>query len=400
MDQSKKNTSNSLKVALIAILIIILFGCSIVTYIGWRNRHSLFDFNFLKDKEDTRSSEDKKAQHTFAAEDVYDPKGNIIDLVQKVSPSVVTVITETESKDLLNPGGENLGTGFFVSEDGWLITNQHVVCEANNTASNLSIVTASNKSYKIESVVVDPVQDIAILKVKLDGEKVPYLKFANPKSDLLVGQEVIAIGNPLGVNPGSVTRGIISGLHRNLRAQGACKDRLEVTDYEDVIQTDAAINAGNSGGPLLNTNGEVVGVNSAADFNANDIAYSVPFQRVLKLLERYEKNQKLTFPFIGVEYSMIDINIAKSRNVPAGAFIRNVVPGSPAAKAGLRKGDIIVKINDKELTFSLQSTLNLYFEPNQKVSVQVYRFTTKDILDEQVDLEGKNINLDLTIGEK
>ena len=167
-----------------------------------------------------------------------------------------------------------------------------------------------------------------------------------------------------------------------------------------MMQTDAAINSGNSGGPLINLNGEVVAVNSATSLGANNISYSIPFERVVRLLEKYQKdNGKLRSTYFGVEYTMLDANLAKSNNVPEGAYIRRVVIDGPASKAGIQRGDIITKIDDRKIDFSLRTTVNQYFDIGQKVKVEVYRFSSTGILGESVPLEGKYITLEMTLEE-
>lgn len=402
--KSRKRRS-ALWVAEFFVLIIALIGFTSVGYLGWKYYKTFF--NGLGDT--NRSSNSTNSNSTnFTSNVVFEPSGGVVDLVSKSAPSVVTVISKSDNRtpgDNTDDQTEGVGTGFFVTEDGTLITNEHVVC-GSPKAETLSIITSDNKSYTVDSFVVDSVQDIAILKVNTNGDKVKALKFANVNSALMTGQDVIAIGNPLGTNPGSVTKGIISGLNRNISAQGSCLNKAVQKDYEGVIQTDAAINSGNSGGPLLNFNGEVIGVNSATSSGANNISYSVPFQRVLKILQRYQSNNgKLTFPFLGVQYTMIDPTLSQTSGLPIGALARSVVGSSAADKAGIQKGDIITKINDRNIEFSLQADLNQYFEPNQKVKIEIFRPSTLEptgstSIGGKVKVQGKNLTLDVTIGEK
>ena len=390
-----KRRNTALIGVILGILIVALSGIGAIGYLGWKTSQK---------RDSVEKKEDVSINRNFNSDVVFEPKGNVIDLVKQVSPAVVTIITKGENQILFTDQVEEVqkgfGTGFFVSEDGLLITNEHVVCDANGNPRNLSVVTSANKSYDVESFAVDSVQDIAILKVDSKGDKLSFLKFANPNSQVVVGQDVIAVGNPLGVNPGSVTKGIISGVNRNVKAQGACGDSVSVKDYEGMMQTDAAINSGNSGGPLINLNGEVVAVNSATSLAANNISYSIPFERVVRLLKKYKKdNGKLRSTYFGVEYTMLDANLAKSNNVPEGAYIRRVVIDGPASKAGIQRGDIITKIDDRKIDFSLRTTVNQYFDIGQKVKVEVYRFSSTGILGESVPLEGKYITLEMTLEE-
>lgn len=332
--------------------------------------------------------------------DVFQAQGTIINIVEKASPAVVTVIVkepknpQNNSANLEQRQSIASGTGFFITEDGTLITNEHVVCGA--TADDLLIVTSDQKNYSVNSLAVDSAQDVAILRVNTNNDKVSSLKFANPNSVIKTGQEVLAIGNPFGDNPGSVSQGIISGVGRNISATGACSSSQNTSkDYEGVFQTDAAINSGNSGGPLLNMNGEVIGVNSATLRGANNISYTVPFTTVLKTLDRYYKNNnKIISPFIGVTHQIIDPSEASANGLPAGALVLSVQAGSPADKAGVKKGDIITKIGDKSLSFSLVATLNQFFEPNQKTTLEVFR------PDSPNSTKGKTMTLDITIGTR
>jgi S1-C subfamily serine protease len=392
---TSKRQNNALIVVILAVLLVSTAALGTLGYVAWKKKNAKVGIE----------SKDNSAQinRNFNSDVVFEPSGTVVDLVKKVSPAVVTVVTKGPTQDIftdeMSEAQKGVGTGFFVSDDGLLVTNEHVVCDALGDPKNLTVITTENKSYDVESIAVDQVQDVAILKVSTKGDKIASLKFANPESQVVVGQDVIAIGNPLGVNPGSVTRGIISGINRNIKAQGACGEQVSIKDYEGMMQTDAAINSGNSGGPLINLNGEVVAVNSATSLGANNISYSIPFDRVVRLLGKYQKNNgNLATVFIGVEHTMLDATIAHANDVPQGAYVRRVVLGSPADKGGIKKGDIITKIDDRKIDFSLRTTLNQYFEIGQKVKVEVYRFPT-DISGQSTDEDGKYITLDLILEE-
>lgn len=401
-NNQQRSSSNKSMILKIMLVFALFFGLLIMTSVGllgWKlydNTHGRNNSTSSQALNPTPTTRD------FSTSTVSQPTGSVIELVNKTAPAVVTVIGRSESRGLFSDQlleTQEIGTGFFISEDGLLVTNEHVVCDA-RTSENLSIVTAKGKTYQVDAFASDSTQDIAILKVNTGGDKVSTLKFANPDTQVVVGEDVIAIGNPLGTNPGSVTRGIISGVNRNITAAGQCGNRNTRKDYEGILQTDAAINSGNSGGPLINLNGEVIGVNSATSEGANNISYSIPFQRVLKLIDRYQKNNgRLTSPYIGIQYRMVDANRAKQYNVPAGALVSLVVRSGPAEAAGIKPGDIITKLGDKSIEFSLQTTLSQYFEPNQEINVELYRPARVNALGQDFDTGGKLTTVKLKIGE-
>ncbi len=245
------------------------------------------------------------------------------------------------------------GTGFFVSEDGFIITNKHVV---DQDRVEFSVVTNEGKTYPIDVVAKDPVLDIAILKVKDATTTFPALPLGD--SDMLRrGEQVIAIGNALAEFPNSVSVGVVSGLARNIVAQDGYGGRSE--SLSGLIQTDAAINPGNSGGPLLNAYGEVVGVNVAVANGSENIGFSLPISVVKKVFESVQEFGEIVRPYIGVRFMDITQEIAKENSLPVSygvLVVRGenraelaVVPGSPGDKAGIEENDIILEIDDVKL---------------------------------------------------
>ncbi|MCA9374872.1 trypsin-like peptidase domain-containing protein [Candidatus Dojkabacteria bacterium] len=293
---------------------------------------------------------------------------SIINVVKENSESVVSVaITQLEfspDSGVINQNS-NIGSGFIVDGNGLIITNQHVVSD---TASNYVVITSDSKEYKVKEILRDDLNDIALLKIDAEGLKPLTL---GDSSAILVGQRVVAFGTPLGEFAGSVTTGIVSGLNRSVTTGTGSFFGVSKT-FEDVIQTDAAINPGNSGGPLLNLSGEVIGINFATSSGADNISFALPINRVKSRLDEYRKFGKFVKPYIGIEYQIItEANAASFSDIVPGAFIRNVVPGSPAEKAGLKNGDIITKVGDEQVD-TLFAFLLQQYKVGDKVDMTVW----------------------------
>jgi serine protease Do len=227
-------------------------------------------------------------------------------------------------------------------------------------------VTSQGKRYEVQDIARDNVNDIAILKV--DAQDLKTLTIGD-SDKLQVGQYVVAIGNPLGEFPGSVTTGIVSGLGRSITASS----KGTAHTYENVIQTDAAINPGNSGGPLLDSRGNVVGVNFATTSGADNLSFAIPINSVTERIGEYKQYGKFIKPYLGVEYAVISpVQARFYRNVVAGAFVRNVVPGSPADNAGVKSDDIITKVDGDEVGSSLYLLIQKH-DVGDKVELEIWR---------------------------
>jgi serine protease Do len=246
----------------------------------------------------------------------------------------------TEKKEI---GG---GSGFLVSQDGLIVTNKHVV---NDKDVEYTVFTNDGTKYAAEIVAHDPVNDIAVIKIQ--GENLPFLEFANSEK-LEVGQSVIAIGNALGEFRNTVSVGVISGLSRSVVAGNGFGYSEQL---DGVIQTDAAINRGNSGGPLMNLSGQVIGVNVAMATGSENIGFSLPSNLVKNVVDSVKEHGKVIRPFLGVRYLMITPEI-KDKNkltVDYGALILRgesrdelaIMPGSAADIAGIEENDIILEID-------------------------------------------------------
>ncbi len=305
----------------------------------------------------------------------------VIEVAENVSPSVVTVSVKTPQRRVLEfspfggfrsriEGGQeqDIGTGFVVSEDGMIVTNKHVVSDPE---AEYKVITGDEKEYDIVKVSRDPANDLAVLKIDAKGLKALDLGDSN---GLKVGQFVIAIGTALGEFRHTVTTGVISGLGRGITAGSVYEGFVERLD--DVIQTDAAINPGNSGGPLLNSAGQVIGVNVAVASGAENIGFAIPINIVKDALDSFEKTGNfVSKPFLGVEYQMISRQTAILNDVPQGAYVVNVVPGSPAETAGIQPDDIIIKLDGEEIkedTGGLAEVIEKK-KAGQTVAVDVWR---------------------------
>lgn len=268
------------------------------------------------------------------------------------------------------------GSGFIVSQDGYIITNGHVVKDA----EEITVVLNDEREFDAELIGIDTNTDIAVIKIH--STKLPYLSFGN-SDDLEVGQWVVAIGNPLGLQA-SVTAGVVSAKGRN---------GLDLARIEDFIQTDAAINRGNSGGPLLNLNGEVIGMNTAIVTNMGSggymgIGFAIPSHMIQHIMEQLINDGSVTRGFIGVTLQQIDNNLAQAFEMDKveGALIADVTEDSPADKAGLKQGDVILKFNNKRIANigMLRNAVSL-MKPGSKMQLTVLR-------------EGRQLSIPLTIG--
>lgn len=328
----------------------------------------------------------------------------ISQIAKRVGPSVVSVnVSITGSTAVLGSYGienqevqqEAAGTGIIVSKDGIIITNRHVVPK---NASAVSVTLSDGTELRDVSVIGrtgdNDSLDIAFLKI--NDRKGHTLKPAviGDSSKVEVGDNVIAIGNALGQFQNTVTSGIISGYGRSVQAGsdgGAAPDNLD-----DLFQTDAAINEGNSGGPLVNLNGQVIGINTAVAGNAQNIGFAIPINDVRGLIDQIIKTGKFARPYLGVRYIPINADVATAYElkVQQGAFIvpsqdpasPSVLPDTPAAKAGLKERDVIVAVDDKKIDQSHSLTgLVAKYQPGQQATLKILR-------------DGKAIHARVTIG--
>ena len=271
------------------------------------------------------------------------------------------------------PGGGS-GTGFIIDKEGYILTNHHVV----DNADVIKITLDNEKEFEAELIGSDSKTDIALLKIVKqtgDNTEFPYLALGN-SSDVEVGEWVVAIGNPFGLDH-TVTTGVVSAKARNIGAG----------PYDEYIQTDASINPGNSGGPLLNMSGDVIGINTAIFSRTGGnvgIGFTIPINMASDILEELKKDGRVTRGWLGVMIQKITPELAETFKLSDsnGALVNDVVPNGPAAMGGLKRGDVIVKFNGKEIV----SVENLpkhvaSVEPGKSVQVEIVRDGSKKSLD-------------------
>jgi len=273
------------------------------------------------------------------------------------------------------------GSGFFVSADGLIVTNKHVVQLSGLAQDRVyyKIQTNTGKTYDAKLLAADPILDLAFLKIEnANGERFTYLELGD-SAQLMPGQSVIAIGNALDEFRNTVTQGVVSGLNRRIVAG----DGAESEVIEEAIQTDAAINPGNSGGPLLDLNGKVVGVNSAVSSQGQNLGFAIPSHVIKRDLDSVNKNGRIARPFLGVRYIMVTPELIKANQlkVDHGALIMRgenrselaISPGSPADKAGLKENDIILEVDGSVIDeeHSLSSLIGKY-GVGDEVTLKIY----------------------------
>jgi serine protease Do len=305
----------------------------------------------------------------------------VVDSVNKVSSSVVSVVF-TQNVQVINPfdfgsgSGSGVqqqqggGSGFILTTDGLIATNRHV---AEVAGAKYTVITSDGKKYDATVAALDPGNDFALLKI--DAKNLPVVEFGDSDS-LEIGQRVIAIGNALGEFQNSVTVGVVSGKERNLQASDSVGSQGET--LEGLLQTDAAINAGNSGGPLVNLKGQVIGMNTAtaAKSQAEGIGFAIPINSLKSAIDSYKKSGRIIVAYLGVGYVAVDQKIQASQGLKTdhGALVRSIQANSPAIQAGLKEGDVIMRINNDEITenLSLASILGKY-QPGDEVTLKVLR---------------------------
>jgi len=319
-----------------------------------------------------------------------DEQSAITTAAAKVSPAIVTITSSGAAQNPNDRFGQipatGVGSGVIFDSNGWIITNKHVVAGS----SSLQVALQDGRQFSGTTYGIDTLTDLAIVKVEATG--LPAAPIGN-SSSAKVGQLAIAIGSPLGTYTNSVTSGIISAFGRTIQVEDG-------TQLRNLIQTDAAINPGNSGGALLDAAGNVVGINSAVARTAEGIGFAIPINIAKPIMQQALAGQKLARPWIGIRYQALTQQIADQEKlaVSEGAWLQPasaggatdpaVVPGSPAAKAGLTEGDIITSVDGVKITaLSPLDDILTEYVPGTTVALDVLR-------------DGKTITLTLTLGTR
>ncbi len=283
----------------------------------------------------------EEAQREPEEIDFYEPKVTHEEMVINTVEEAIKSVVSIELEDSIS------GSGFFISSDGYILTNRHVV----QADENYTVITHEGEEYEAEVVSRDSMRDLAFLKI--EGEDFRALELGD-SDGLRLGQTAIAIGYTLGELKNSVSVGVVSGLVRDIWA----RDGWSLERLEGMIQTDAAINVGNSGGPLLNLRGEVIGINTAKDIDADNVGFAIPINQSKRAIESVLEHGEIINPYIGVRYVMIDSYEMEMRGLPidygalivrGGAGQPAIDPDSPANQVGLREGDIITAMDGKRI---------------------------------------------------
>ncbi|WP_084584067.1 Do family serine endopeptidase [Sphingomonas azotifigens] len=322
------------------------------------------------------------------------------DLVARLQPAVVNISTTQRVKVNANPfagtpfemfgGGQgqsvtreaqSLGSGFLISADGYVVTNNHVISAGAQGAvvESITVTLADGRDFKAKLIGHDAQSDLAVLKI--DGTALPFVKFGD-SGRARVGDWILAIGNPFGLG-GTVTAGIISATHR-VTGTGA---------YDRFIQTDASINRGNSGGPMFDLNGNVIGINSQilSPTGGNvGIGFAIPAEEAKPIIDKLMKGQSITRGYLGIAMQDLTKELAAGFGLPSdrGTLVARIEPGQPAEKAGIKQGDVIVKVNGKDVT------------PEQTLSYIVANVTPGTRIPVELIRDGKRQTVNVTVAAR
>jgi serine protease Do len=401
IEDVKKKTIKTLKGRtfwgiLLLIIAVFVIGFAVFHFFPSQTQEFL---QYFKIPDNKLSENNKQPANVYTSNVSYEQA--IIDAARNVSPSVVSIVISKNvpvyEQQYVDPFGPNspfsflipqqvqkgtqyqevgAGSGFIVSADGLVLTNKHVVSD---NKADYTVFTNDGQKYSAKVLALDPVQDLAVIKIQSDkGFKAVKL---GDSSGIQIGQTAIAIGNALGQFSNTVSVGVVSGLERTISASDQLGSMSET--LEGIIQTDAAINAGNSGGPLVNLKGEVIGINTAMAQGAQDIGFALPINIAKKDISQVQATNKIVYPFLGVRYVLVDDTVKQKYklSVNYGALVLKgpngepaIMAGSPAEKAGIKEKDVILEINKEKITANNSMSMIIQkYNIGDKVTLHILR---------------------------
>lgn len=375
MYEYSKRPSKIKNVILIFLLMVVVSAASIFIY-SMYTKIDIEDYASTPEATATRlysDAENKEEQEEFS--NVLEEVTKGVVGISKIKNTGEAILDKDATEEL------GLGSGVIVSENGYIVTNWHV---AGNKYSNCYVTVDNGEIYSGSVTWADADLDLAIVKIKASG-----LKFLNlGDSDVIkLGQEVCAIGNPIGIEfQRTVTSGIISGLDRTIKID----DENGETYMEDLIQTDASINSGNSGGPLINKKGEVIGINSIKITSAEGIGFAIPINIIKPIIESFIQTGKFEEGYLGIFAYDTEVNkyLNSSLNFNNGIYVVEISADGPALRSGLKVGDIITKIDDREINKMSELRNYIYTKaPGDKVNLTINR-------------NNKEYTVDITLGKR
>ncbi len=366
----EKRQSNAIFVIIIAAIIGGLIG-GLFTYVA-------FDKKISKITQD--GGVNNSSSSNVTSYEISTVENPVVAIAENVGPSIVGVKVNYVSQSVFGlQEADEEGSGIIYTEDGYIITNYHVIESAINNSTATVAVTFPNSEEEIDATIigVDETTDLAVIKIDKTGLTAAKI---GKSSELKVGELAVAIGNPLGQElAGSVTVGYISALNRKISTDGRTYN---------LIQTDAAINPGNSGGALVNSKGEVIGINTVkiGATEVEGLGFAIPTDEAIEIIDTLIKDGKIVRPYIGIGGIDLDEATAKRNNLVVGVYVGQVVSNTPAALAGIQKGDVIVAIDGQTIT--TMEELNQV--KNQK--------KIGDTVTLKINRKGQEIELDVTLG--
>lgn len=383
--QKKKCFAGKRIISTLLVAAIVLVSCGVTAACVsafWSQKMQSVD-NALENKLNVMQSKLEAMQGTGASSTTAGSESSLT-LGQVYAQNVQAVVAISNQGQTTNIFGQvsqtaSSGSGFIISADGYVVSNYHVV----EGATKLSVITWDGQEYAAELIGYDASNDLAVLKI--EGNEFPFVKLGSSDA-LVVGDQVAAIGNPLGELTSTLTAGYISAKNRSVSTSGS---------YMNMLQTDAAINSGNSGGPLFNMNGEVVGITTAKYTGTSNsgatiegIGFAIPIDDVVGMIADLTEKGYVSGAYLGVMVRDMDTSVAQMYGLPIGVYVEEVTPGSCAQTAGIQAKDIIIDLAGHEIGSMAELTRVLRdLEPGEATTVTVYR-------------GGSQVHLDITLDEK